>query len=1007
MDQRVKDMWRPVYEQWAALGWMGAVAGLMFAAVPFKPIVAGICGGLALVRARQALEMYRFRLAISGQYVLQTSVEDLLKQTDLALNKYQGLWLGRGFQWTQRHAQLSKEILDRNPSEIPTVPSWVMKVMDVGKTIGERLPEWVPSGIRRALAPKDKAADPHKMVGASWVHGLEPGERDLYLPLSALPGHTLIVGTTRSYKAQPLDALVHTANGWKRMGDVSIGDMVSVPSGGVAPVTGVFPQGEVEIFRLTFDDGRTVEACGDHLWEIHHKHRNGKYKPGISRAGRAQPRIMSTNELRAQMERNKGTFAVRLCGAVDRPAADLPLHPYVLGCILGDGLISKGDKLTFTSADEDIVARIRTLLPENLDLRPEASDPKGIEYRFCIADGFQNAGWCKGTGRTQHIIHPLKSIIKELGLSGHRSWEKFVPEVYMNASAEQRLALLQGLMDTDGSISTAKGVLFTSSSERLARNVQELVWSLGGIAKLISRRPAKYTGADGTKEGRPYWVVSICMPDPGVLFQSARKLKKAAGGRRLNRNLKLRVTKIEPAGRKPAQCILIDHPEHLYITDGYVVTHNTRLYELLTFQAVHSGATVIVFDPKGDKDWERRLRAESKRCGRDYLYFHLAFPSKSVRLNPLATWNNPSEIGSRISQLLAGEGGGDGFVEFADSTINRVVAGQVMVGLRPTLKSIKHYVEHGVDELLEQCFHVFFVPREGANWDAAIAPYLQKAKSRVDAMAHYYQERCVKERGERNETIDGLITILNYDRDWFSRVIVRLVPLLQRLATGDLGDLLSPDVENLDDPRPVYTMDKIISGRKVLYVGSDTLSNKLGGASTMSMLLADLAAAAGAAYNFSEQAADVYLFMDEAAEGINDQAIQILNKAGGAGFKAFIATQTVADFEVRLGKKPKALQVLGNTNNLICGRVRDYETAKVISQIMGETALRKVSTSHNQGSETEATMIEFRGSVTKSMGEKEAPLVSPDVLTRLPNLQYFAMVAGGRIVKGRLPVIGG
>lgn len=614
MDQRVKDMWRPVYEQWAALGWLGAVAGLMFAAVPFKPIVAGVCGGLALMRARQAMEMYRFRLAISGQQISQVSVEEMLERTKLALHKHKGLWLGRGFAWTQRHAQLSKEILSRNPDEIPTLPAWV------------------PTAVRKALLPKDTVTDQHRIVGASWVHGLEPDERDLFLPLSALPGHTLIVGTTRSMK--------------------------------------------------------------------------------------------------------------------------------------------------------------------------------------------------------------------------------------------------------------------------------------------------------------------------------------------------------------------------------------TRLYEILTFQAVHSGATVIVLDPKGDKEWERRLRSECVRCGRDYLYFHLAFPSKSVRLNPLATWNNPSEIGSRISQLLGGDAGGDGFVDFADSTINRIVAGQVMVGIRPTLKSIKRHVERGVDELLEQCFHVFFVPREGANWDAAIAPYLQKAKSRVDAMAHYYQDRCAKENGERNETIDGLITVLNYDRDWFSRVIVRLVPLLQRLATGDLGDLLSPDVENLDDPRPVYTMDKIITGRKVLYVGSDTLSNKLGGASTMSMLLADLAAAAGAAYNFSEQPVDVYLFMDEAAEGINDQAIQILNKAGGAGFKAFIATQTVADFEVRLGKKPKALQVLGNTNNLICGRVRDFETAKTISEIMGETALRKVGVSQNQGSETEATMIEFRGSVTRSLGEEKAPLVSPDVLTRLPNLQYFAMIAGGHIVKGRLSVIG-
>lgn len=612
MAQRLlQDMWRPVYEQWGAVGWTAATLAVLTARIPYRPYVALACVAFAIVRGIQAFQMYHFRVSISGQRLSFVRPETMLDKTSAALGRHKGLWLGRGFGWTQQHAQLARNVLDRNPHDVPT------------------LPEWLPRFVRKLILPKDAILDPHAVVGASWIHGLGNPERDLYLPLSALPGHTLIVGTTRSGK--------------------------------------------------------------------------------------------------------------------------------------------------------------------------------------------------------------------------------------------------------------------------------------------------------------------------------------------------------------------------------------TRLYELLTFQAVHSGGTVIVMDPKGDKDWEKRLRAECERCEREFLFFHLAFPSQSIRINPLATWNNASEIASRVSQLLAGEAGGDGFVDFADSTISRIVSGEIMVQRRPTLKSIKHYVEHGVEELLEECFQKWFVPREGADWDKALAAHMQKAGSRLKAMVAYYTEYS-KLKGVSSEAIGGLITIFNYDREWFGRVIVRLVPLLQRLAAGELGSLLSPDVTDVRDQRPIYTMDRILSGGKVLYVGADMLSNKMVGSAVISMLLADMAAAAGSLYNFGGKE-NVYLFMDEAAEGINEQAIQIQNKAGMAGFKVFIATQTCADLEVRLGSRAKAMQVLGNTNNVICLRLRDPDTAKMVADLMGETMLRKINVSHSSGAHTETAAVQFSGNVTRKVMEERAPLVGMDLLMRLPNLQYFAMVAGGHIVKGRLPII--
>lgn len=443
---------------------------------------------------------------------------------------------------------------------------------------------------------------------------------------------------------------------------------------------------------------------------------------------------------------------------------------------------------------------------------------------------------------------------------------------------------------------------------------------------------------------------------------------------------------------------------------GTTRSGKTRLYEILASHAIRSGAPVIVVDPKGDQDLERRMRLEAERAGREFLYFHPAHPSRSVRLNPLKSWNHPTEIATRIAQLLPSESpGGDPFTQFAWYTLNHVVQGMLMAGERPDLRRIRAYVRDGVAPLIERCMDEHMRPVYGHDWDGRLAPYLEKAPSRTHAMIAFYREDKAR-RGAADEAIDGLISTFEHDKEHFGKMILSLVPLLDMLCTGEIGRLLSPDHGDLEDRRDVYDMERIVAGGKILYLGLDSLSNKIVGSAIGSMLLADLASVAGALYNFGAPAPgargrDVYVFVDEAAEVINDQFIQILNKAGGAGFKAFIAMQTLADLEARLGKRAKALQTLGNTNNLIALRVRDHETAKWVSDMMGETAIRNVSQSYSIGTETEAALVEFRGTVSRSLQEKKAPMLAPELLLRLPNLQYFAMLAGGRVVKGRLPLV--
>lgn len=431
----------------------------------------------------------------------------------------------------------------------------------------------------------------------------------------------------------------------------------------------------------------------------------------------------------------------------------------------------------------------------------------------------------------------------------------------------------------------------------------------------------------------------------------------------------------------------------------------TRLYELLTTQIIHMKKhPLIVIDPKGDNELRQRIEKECKRTGKKFLFFHPAYPSKSIRLNPLANWNNISEPATRIGQLVDAEGS---FGAFAWKTLYRVMRGMVADGSRPTIKGAKEYVQRGVEPLLEDLIVKALYKIEGTKWDAnldsfASAPSKTKQplkSERLDQIIGKYQHLKLED-----ETIDSLIAMVHHSKEHYSKMIQVLEPILEMLGSDELGKMLSPDPLDLDDTRPIYDMQKIIDEDAVLYVGLDSLSNKIIGSAIGSILLADIASVAGAIYNFQEKK-DIYLLVDEAAEVMNEQGIQILNKGGGAGIKAFLATQTIADFDVVFGDTARTKQALGNLNNIICLRVKDPQMAEWIALSFGKTSARNMSVSQSTGSGSSSFFTEFTGSTSKSMSEVEIPFVSPDLLTRLPGLQYFAFIAGSTLYKGRLPLL--
>jgi len=435
----------------------------------------------------------------------------------------------------------------------------------------------------------------------------------------------------------------------------------------------------------------------------------------------------------------------------------------------------------------------------------------------------------------------------------------------------------------------------------------------------------------------------------------------------------------------------------------------TRAFETLITQAVLRGEPVIVLDPKGDKELCETMRRAYAHAGHPekFVYFHPAHPSESARIDPLHNWNRPTELASRIAAIIASEGSMDPFIAFSWKALNDVVQGLLAIDKRPNLVSLHQYIEGGVDSLVSEALKRF-LDEHDAGWADSIRSRLSKAAQRggeTSVIVDYYKERTQGARPaiEPSQALNGLVGSYEHNREHFQKMIATLIPTLSMLTSGDLGDLLSPTPDP-DDERVITNMTKIINSRQGAYIGLDSLADSTVSGAIGSILMADLTAVAADRYNYGISDVGINVFVDEAAEVINEPTIMLLNKGRGGKFCLTIATQTFADFAARLGSEPKARQVLGNTNNLIALRTIDAETQKYVEEQLDEVMLSTLSRDYRTGtSASEPT--EFDGSYSESIQSETGALFPASMLGKLPNMHYLARLTGGRIVKGRFPIM--
>ena len=412
---------------------------------------------------------------------------------------------------------------------------------------------------------------------------------------------TFGVGPAGTGKAQPLTSNILTPTGWKLMKDIQKGDSIITPDNNTVKVLDVFPQGNKDIYKVTFSDGSSARCCLDHLWYTETcLDRDAKRKGGVKSLKEISENLKHNNKRNHSIPLVKPLELLEICR----------LNPYLMGLLLGDGCTKH--HLSISTSDAEIVYSLNHILKEyncqlkhttkyDYNIKSKDSHKGPVPHRIKKIDNdgnevvYENIKEAINAGFIRHSIYnaikqnkqysgfiwkkipalihstnPIKSILIDLNLWDVGSGDKFIPNEFKLSSIASRISLLQGLLDTDGYIDTRGLISFVSKSHKLASDTRDIIHSLGGSCR-ISEIFKEYKG-----EKRKYFSLAISLPKNIVPFRLSRKIKRLDNKKYKYNNCRY-FDKIEFDGIEEAKCILIDSDEHLYITDDYIVTHNTLL----------------------------------------------------------------------------------------------------------------------------------------------------------------------------------------------------------------------------------------------------------------------------------------------------------------------------------------------------------------------------------------------------------------------------------------------
>jgi len=383
----------------------------------------------------------------------------------------------------------------------------------------------------------------------------------------------VILAPTGVGKAQPISEPVLTPNGWTNIGDLKVGDKVVGSDGKEQYVLGIYPQGEREIYKVEFTDGTFVNCDKEHLWSVNTLNMRtaktrvkgkGVYRPNYGY------KVLKTSDMMGDIKkRGRYNYRIPVVEPVEFQNVQVDIDPYLLGILLGDGSL-RYKNVTLSTKDDEIYQNI-----SHLNEHTSFSE------------------YTKQNLKTINVIRFRSSFTEKLekcGLSGKKSNNKFIPKEYLYNSVDVRVALLQGLMDTDGYIDKKGISQFTTVSEQLCKDFRELVLSLGGTVRVTTKIPT-FIHNGVKKEGQLAYNVTISFANNIVPFRLLRKVSKYY--KREKYVEQKFIKSITYSHNEDAVCIKVSNPDELYVTRDYVLTHNTTVLTKVANTAFNMGYNVL------------------------------------------------------------------------------------------------------------------------------------------------------------------------------------------------------------------------------------------------------------------------------------------------------------------------------------------------------------------------------------------------------------------------------
>jgi replicative DNA helicase len=447
----------------------------------------------------------------------------------------------------QRIVQLVDEQDDNRLDEAQKlVLSIAEKSTSEPTTLAEELPQVISDLIDRCENPGNL---PGLKTGFDYLDKITNGFQK---------GDMIILAARPSMgKAQPLDAKILTSAGFINMGDIKIGDKIIGSDGNSTTVTGIFPQGIKPVYSVTFTDGTKTECTLDHLWYTQTRNERKRNCPGS---------VKTLKEIINTLKRESSTTPNHAIPSVApvlfEKSVNLKLNPYLMGLLLGDATLAH-PSIVFSKPELDLQLKLIDLLPE---------EDTAIPLRF--SNGKQIL--IKRIKRNNKPSETRK-ILESYKLHGLYSHEKFIPADYMFSSIEERVQLLRGLIDTDGHVTESGRLIeFSTSSPQLAKDFCFLVRSLGGVAKATLKATPAYTYNGCKKTGKASTRIYASFPE-GFIPVASEKHLKLWKKNNINRSNHKSIDSIEAIGEKECQCIKVSALDSLYVTDDFILTHNTLL----------------------------------------------------------------------------------------------------------------------------------------------------------------------------------------------------------------------------------------------------------------------------------------------------------------------------------------------------------------------------------------------------------------------------------------------